>query len=256
MLEGKKIVVVLPAFQAGRTLQMTYEAIPHEVVDEVLLVDDGSTDDTVEVAHQLGINTIVHSVNKGYGANQKTCYQHALKMGADIIVMLHPDYQYEPRLLTAMSAMIASGVYDVVIGSRIIGNTARSGGMPYYKYYSNRALTLFQNLLLGAKLTEYHSGYRAFSREVLERLPLRANSDDFVFDNQMLVQCLAFSFRCGEISCPARYFPEASSINLRRSIVYGIGVIKTTITFLLWRLGFASPAIFNILPEHRISGDS
>lgn len=256
MLEGKKIIVVLPAYQAGRTLQMTYDAIPHEVVDEVLLVDDGSTDDTVEVAHQLGIYTIVHSANKGYGANQKTCYRHALKMGADIVIMLHPDYQYEPRLLTAMAAMVASGVYDVVIGSRIIGNTARSGGMPYYKYYSNRALTLFQNLLLRAKFSEYHTGYRAFSREVLEHLPLKANSDDFVFDNEMLVQCLAFGFRCGEISCPARYFSDASSINLSRSIVYGIGVIKTTFSCVLWRLGAASPAIFNAMPEYRIWKDS
>lgn len=229
MLGGKEIIVLLPAFQAGKTLQMTYDAIPHEMVDEVLLVDDGSMDDTVEVAHQLGINTIVHSVNKGYGANQKTCYKHALKMGADVIIMLHPDYQYESRLLTAMAAMVTSRVYDVVIGSRIIGNTACSGGMPIYKYYSNRALTLFQNLLLRANLSEYHTGYRAFSREVLEHLPLKANSDDFVFDNEMLVQCLALGFRCGEISCPARYFPDASSINLSRSIVYGIGVYQDNI---------------------------
>ena len=255
MLENKKIMVVLPAYQAGNTLQMTYESLSHEVVDDVVLVDDGSTDDTVEVAHQLGIKTILHPTNMGYGANQKTCYECALEMGADVVVMLHPDYQYEPRLVTAMAAMVTSGVYDVVLGSRILGNTARAGGMPLYKYFSNRFLTFFQNLLLGAKLSEYHTGYRAFSREVLQKLPLKANSNDFIFDNQMLLQCLAFDFKVGELSCPTRYFPEASSINFRRSVIYGIGVIKTTLSCALWRLGIKSPEIFHISPENQLKGN-
>ncbi len=250
MLENKKIVVVLPAYQASKTLRMTYESIPHDIVDAVLLVDDGSTDDTVETANSLGMKTIVHSVNMGYGANQKTCYKNALKMGADVVVMLHPDYQYEPRLVTSMAGMVTSGVYDFVLGSRILGNTARSGGMPFYKYFSNRALTLFQNILLGFKLSEYHTGYRAFGKHVLQSLPLEANSNDFIFDNQMLVQCLAFGFQCGEISCPTRYSPESSSINLNRSIIYGIGVIKTTFSYLLWRLGILSPDIFNRSSEN------
>jgi len=247
MLENKKIVVVLPAFQAGRTLRITYDSLPQGVIDEVLLVDDASSDDTIDVAHELGIKVFSHQTNLGYGANQKTCYKNALDMGADVVVMLHPDYQYDPRLVTPMAAMVTSGVYDVVIGSRILGNTAQSGGMPFYKYCSNRALTLFQNLLLGAKLSEYHTGYRAFSRKVLEKLPLKENSNDFIFDNQFLVQCLAFGFKIGEISCPTRYFPGASSINLHRSIIYGLGVIKTTLSYVLWRIGLSSPRIFDVL---------
>jgi glycosyltransferase involved in cell wall biosynthesis len=237
MLHGKKIVVVLPAYRAGKTLEQTYRAIPGDVVDEVLLVDDASDDRTVAVARELGIRTFVHEQNLGYGGNQKTCYTEALRACGDIVVMLHPDYQYDPRLITAMAGMVASGIYDVVIGSRIIGNTARRGGMPRYKYLANRLLTAGQNWLLGTKLSEFHTGYRAFSRAVLESLPLRANSNDFVFDSQMLTQAVAFEFSIGEISCPTKYFPEASSINFQRSVVYGLGVVMTSIGYRLWRWG-------------------
>ncbi|MEN6558187.1 MAG: glycosyltransferase family 2 protein, partial [Thermoguttaceae bacterium] len=217
MLNGKKITVVLPAYKAEKTLKQTYDSIPRDVVDHVILVDDASTDSTVALARQLGIQTFCHHKNLGYGANQKTCYREALALGSDIVVMLHPDYQYDPRLVTAMAAMVASDIYDAVLGSRILGRSALRGGMPVYKYISNRALTFFQNCLCGAKLSEYHTGYRAFSRRVLERLPLLANSDDFVFDNQMLAQLIAFGFQIGEISCPTKYMPEASSISFRRS---------------------------------------
>lgn len=214
MIHNKKVVVVLPAYHAARTLEQTFAAIPHDVVDEVLLVDDGSSDGTVALAQRLGIRVFAHEKNLGYGANQKTCYREALRLGADIVVMVHPDYQYDPRLIT-MAAMVASGVYDVVLGSRILGGSALRGGMPLYKYASNRMLTLIQNVLLGSKLSEYHTGFRAFTRTVLKVLPLLANSDDFVFDNQMLTQAFAFGFSVGELSCPTRYFPEASSINFR-----------------------------------------
>jgi len=252
LLEGKRIVVVLPAYRAEATLERTCRAISREIVDDVLLVDDASPDNTVERARRLGLKTYVHASNLGYGANQKTCYREAMRLGADIIVMLHPDYQYEPRLVPAIAAMVASGVYDAVIGSRILGDTARRGGMPMYKYVSNRALTLCQNLLLGAKLSEYHTGYRAFSRQVLDRLPLLANSDDFVFDNQMLTQIMAFGFRLGEISCPCRYFPEASSISFRRSVVYGFGVLGTSLLYRLWRWGLIRPRIFSASPTLRL----
>jgi glycosyltransferase involved in cell wall biosynthesis len=245
MLHAKKIIVVMPAYHAEQTLAACYEAIPRDVVDEVLLVDDASDDATVAVAKRLGISTYRHPANRGYGGNQKTCYALALERGADIVVMLHPDYQYEPRLITAMAAMVASDVYDVVIGSRILGNTALAGGMPLYKYVANRVLTALQNLLLGSKLSEFHTGYRAFSRRVLETLPLAQNSDDFVFDNQMLVQALAFGMRIGEISCPTRYFAEASQINFRRSVVYGIGVLTTGVAFRLWKWKLAKPALFS-----------
>lgn len=235
MLHGKKIVVVMPAYHAEKTLAACYAAIPHDLVDEVLLVDDASDDATIAVAERLGIRAHRHPVNRGYGGNQKTCYALALDAGADIVVMLHPDYQYEPRLITAMAAMVASDVYDVVIGSRILGNTAIAGGMPRYKYFFNRVLTALQNLLLGSKLSEFHSGYRAFSRRVLETLPLEGNSDDFVFDNQMLVQAIAFDQRIGEISCPTKYFADASEINFRRSVVYGFGVLRTGLVYRLWR---------------------
>ncbi len=252
MLHGKKVIVVMPAYRAEKTLAACHAAIPHEIVDEVLLVDDASDDATVAVADRLGIATHRHAQNRGYGGNQKTCYALALARGADIVVMLHPDYQYDPRLVTAMAAMVASDVYDVVIGSRILGNTALAGGMPRWKYVANRALTFVQNLLLGSKLSEFHSGYRAFSRRVLETLPLARNSDDFVFDNEMLVQSLAFGMRLGEISCPARYFEDASQINFRRSVVYGCGVLRTSLAYRAWKWGFTRPAIFASDAEQRL----
>jgi glycosyltransferase involved in cell wall biosynthesis len=235
MIDGKKIVVVLPAYQAAKTLERTVSEIPRQDVDEILLVDDASSDNTVEIAHRLNLKTFVHPKNLGYGGNQKTCYREALKLGADIVIMLHPDYQYSPRLVGAMAQMIASGHYDLVLGSRILAQSALAGGMPVYKYISNRLLTFTQNLLMGQKLSEYHTGYRAFTRQVLETLPLESYSDDFVFDNQMLCGAIAAGFSIGEISCPTRYFPEASSINLRRSIVYGWGVLKCAWRHARWR---------------------
>jgi glycosyltransferase involved in cell wall biosynthesis len=252
MLHGKTVVVVLPAYRAQATLEQTYAEIPREVVDRILLVDDASDDGTVELARKLGIETLVHERNLGYGANQKTCYSEAVSRGAEIVVMLHPDYQYDPRLITAMAAMVGSGTYDVVLGSRILGNTARIGGMPLYKYVANRLLTAFENLMLGSKLSEFHTGYRAFSREVLTKLPLLANSDDFVFDNQILAQVVAFGFAIGEISCPTRYFPEASTINLRRSIVYGLGVLRTSFSYRLWRWRLLRPSLFSQSPTLRL----
>ncbi len=256
MLHGKKIIVVMPAYHAEKTLAECYAAIPRDVVDEVLLVDDASDDATVAVAERLGILTHRHPANRGYGGNQKTCYALALERGADIVVMLHPDYQYEPRLITAMAAMVASDVYDVVIGSRILGNTAIAGGMPRYKYVANRLLTFLQNMLLGSKLSEFHTGYRAFSRRVLETLPLARNSDDFVFDNQMLVQALAFGMRIGEISCPTRYFPEASQINFRRSVVYGCGVLRTGVIYRLWKWKLADSELFSTDVSLRINASA
>ncbi|MDB5711821.1 MAG: putative undecaprenyl-phosphate glycosyltransferase [Sphingomonas bacterium] len=244
MIDGLRVAVVLPAYNAGLTLLRTYREIPLDIVDDVILIDDASKDDTSEVARSLGIHTIVHVSNRGYGGNQKTCYRAALERGADIVVMLHPDYQYSPKLVLPMASMIASGHYDVVLASRILGKGALAGGMPLYKYIANRALTLVENLLLGQKLSEYHTGYRAWSRKVLETLPLEACSDDFVFDNQMLAQTAWFRFNTGEISCPTRYFEEASSINFRRSCIYGIGVLKTALTYRLARWGLAKPAIF------------
>jgi len=219
---------------------MTYHEIPFEFVDDVVLVDDASRDDTAEVARRLGIRTIVHEQNKGYGGNQKTCYRTALDLGADIVIMLHPDYQYTPRLIAAMAAMIAYGEFDAVLASRILGVGALKGGMPVYKYIANRFLTLVENILLGHKLSEYHTGYRAFSREVLEKIPLAENSDDFVFDNQMLAQIIWHGFRIGELSCPTKYFKDASSINFRRSVVYGLGVLKTAVQFRLAKLGLVT----------------
>ncbi len=245
MINGKKIIVVMPAYNAEKTLRQTYAELPHEYVDEVILVDDASRDRTAEVANELGIKTIIHTENKGYGANQKTCYRTALNLGADVIVMVHPDYQYSPRLVTAMSSMITSGHYDVVLGSRILGGQALKGRMPLYKYIANRFLTFIENMVLKVKLSEYHTGFRAFSRKVLETLPLEENSDDFVFDNEILAQAIFFNFRIGEITCPTRYFEDASSINFKRSVKYGFGVLATSLKFLLHKLKIREYLIFN-----------
>ena len=248
MLNGKKIAVVMPAYNAEKTLRATVDELP-DIVDVRILVDDFSADRTVEVARELGLVHFVHDRNYGYGRNQQTCYREALAEGADVIIMVHPDYQYTPLLVTAMASMVAYGIYDVVLGSRIIGGQALRGGMPLYKYVFNRLLTAFENLFLRIKVSEYHTGYRAFSRDVLTKLPLLENSDDFVFDNQMLAQCAYFGFRIGEVSCPTKYFPEASSINFRRSVKYGFGVLATSLQFALQRWGLAHFAIFN--PEGR-----
>ena len=246
MLLGKKVAVVLPAYHAEQTMEQTYKEIPMDIVDEVVLVDDCSSDNTVKVAKKLGIkHIVVHETNQGYGGNQKSCYTEALSLGADIVVMLHPDYQYTPKLIAAMSSMIASGEFDVVLASRILGTGALKGGMPLYKYIANRFLTFSENLLLGHKLSEYHTGYRAFSKEVLETLPLKENSDDFVFDNQMLAQAIYFGFRMGEISCPTKYFPEASSINFKRSVIYGLGVLATAFRCRFQKMGLKKYPIFD-----------
>lgn len=255
MLNGKKIVVVLPAYNAGKTLRQTVAEIPMDIVDDVILTDDASSDDTVLVARELGLHTIRHDRNRGYGGNQKTCYTAALARGADIVVMLHPDYQYTPKLVTAMASMISSEQFDVVLASRILGRGALAGGMPVYKYVANRLLTAAQNMLVGQKLSEYHSGYRAWSRAVLQDLPLLNCSDDFVFDNQMLAQAINWGFEIGEISCPTKYFPEASSINFGRSVTYGLGVLKTSVDFRLHRLGLAKPPIFVNPPEAHLSAN-
>lgn len=244
MLNGNRIVVVLPAYNAAKTLEATYNEIPFEFVDDIVLVDDASRDDTAEMARRLNIRTIVHEQNRGYGGNQKTCYDAALGLGADIVIMLHPDYQYTPKLVTSLAAMIAYGEFDAVLASRILGVGALKGGMPFYKYLSNRFLTLFENIMLGHKLSEYHTGYRAFSRKVLEELPLDADDDDFVFDNQMLAQIIWHGFRVGEVSCPTKYFPEASSINFSRSVKYGFGVLATAIEFRLAKMGLINSARF------------
>jgi glycosyltransferase involved in cell wall biosynthesis len=250
MIANRKICVVLPAYNAGRTLEATFNEIPHDIVDDVILVDDASADDTLAVAKRLGIFAVAHGQNRGYGGNQKTCYRLALARGADIVVMLHPDYQYSPKLLLPIAAMLSSGLYDVVLGSRILGESALVGGMPLYKYVANRVLTLVQNLLVGHKLSEYHTGYRGFTRTVIEALPLERNSDDFIFDNQMLSQAIYRGFRIGEVSCPASYFPEASSINFRRSVTYGLGVLRTSLSFRMARLGFDRGTIFEGLGPH------
>jgi glycosyltransferase involved in cell wall biosynthesis len=240
-----KVVVVMPAYNAARTIERTYREIPLDLVDEVIVTDDASHDETVEIARRLGLRTLVHERNRGYGGNQKTCYTEALRLGADVIVMLHPDYQYTPKLIPAMISLITDGPFQVVLGSRVLGGRALSGGMPLYKYISNRALTAFQNLMCGAKLSEYHTGYRAFSRQVLESLPLLENSDDFVFDNQILAQILLAGFEVGEVSCPAAYFEEASSINFRRSVRYGLGVVTTSLQAFAQRKGLSSVRIFD-----------
>lgn len=244
MINDKHVAVVFPAFNAEHTLETTVRELP-DLVDTRILVDDSSSDRTALLAAELGLHVFVHDRNYGYGRNQQTCYREALASGADVIVMVHPDYQYTPLLVTAMASMVAYGVYDVVLGSRILGGQALRGGMPLYKYISNRFLTAFENLFLGLKLSEYHTGYRAFSRTVLETLPLLENSDDFVFDNQVLAQCAHFNFRIGEVSCPTKYFEEASSINFRRSVTYGLGVLATTMQFALQQTGLMRFRIFS-----------
>ena len=243
MINGKRIVVVLPAFNAEKTLEATVRELP-EIADETILVDDRSSDQTVAMARSLGITVEVHAENRGYGANQKTCYAMALARGADVVVMIHPDYQYSPLLVTAMASMVAYGVYDLSLGSRLLGGGALRGGMPLYKFVSNRALTIFQNFVLGASLSEYHTGFRAYSRELLTSLPLDQNSDDFVFDNQLLAQAILLKARIGEISCPTRYFPEASSINFKRSVIYGLAVVKTSLQAWLQKRGVRRFPIF------------
>ncbi|MDG2370781.1 MAG: glycosyltransferase family 2 protein [Flavobacteriales bacterium] len=238
MIKGQKVVVVMPAYNAEETLEITYNEIPFDIVDEVILVDDHGTDKTTSLATSLGINHVIrHQENKGYGGNQKTCYNKALEIGADIVIMLHPDYQYTPKLIESMSYLIANNVYPVVLGSRILGNGALKGGMPIYKYIANRILTLFQNIMIGQKLSEYHTGYRAFSKDVLNSISFNENSDDFVFDNQMLSQIVYNKFEIAEITCPTKYFDEASSINLSRSITYGFGVLATSLKHFLTRIG-------------------
>lgn len=239
MILDKTIAIVLPAYNASKTLEQTYREIPFDIVDHVILVDDKSRDDTIEVARNLGINHIVvHDQNKGYGGNQKSCYNKALELNADIVVMLHPDYQYTPKLIHSMCYMIANGVYEVAFGSRILGKGALKGGMPVYKYIANRLLTLFQNIVMAQKLSEYHTGYRAFSRKVLTSIPYMNNSDDFIFDNQMIAQIFMAGFEIGEITCPTRYFTDASSINFKRSVKYGFGVLATSLAYRLhrWKL--------------------
>ncbi len=245
MFHDKKVIVVMPAYNVEKTLEVTYRNLMHDVVDEVILVDDASHDGTAELARKLGITTVQHEKNKGYGGNQKTCYKTALEHGADVVVMVHPDYQYEPRLVVAMAAMIIDGPYDAVIGSRILGGHALAGGMPLYKYIANRFLTFSENVLLGEKLSEYHSGYRAFSRKLLEKLDTSMNSDDFIFDNQMLAQVYYHKFLVGEISVPTKYFPEASSINFRRSVKYGLGVLGVSLRYRLHTWGILKSPLFS-----------
>lgn len=247
MINGKKLVVVLPAYNAALTLEKTYREIPFDIVDEVVLVDDYSKDNTIEVAKKLGINHIIrHEKNKGYGGNQKTCYDKALEIGADIVVMLHPDYQYTPKLIHSLSYLIANGLYHVSLGSRILGKGALKGGMPLYKYIFNRILTLTQNILIGQKLSEYHTGYRAFSREVLEKINYHVNSDDFVFDNQMISQIFFAGYEIAEVTCPTKYFPEASSINFKRSIKYGLGVLLTSFIHFFNRIGILKSEMYKL----------
>jgi glycosyltransferase involved in cell wall biosynthesis len=245
MISGQKVVVVMPAYNAELTLERTFKDIPFDIVDEVLLVDDFSHDETVALAQKLNIRCFLHERNLGYGGNQKTCYTEALKLGADIVVMLHPDYQYSPKIIPALAGLVASGEYELALGSRILGGKSIQGGMPVYKYIANRVLTAMQNLILGAKLSEYHTGFRAFARHVLEILPILENSDDFLFDNEILCQAVYFGFNIGEVSCPTHYFPEASSINLTRSMKYGLGVLLTSGKFLLQKLGLRNYKIFS-----------
>ncbi|MEL6628175.1 MAG: glycosyltransferase family 2 protein [Bacteroidota bacterium] len=254
MIRGKKVVVVMPAYNAEKTLEVTYQEVPFDIVDEVILVDDQSRDNTYEKAQSLGIHEVIrHPKNRGYGGNQKTCYTAALKQGADIVVMLHPDYQYTPKLIEAMVYPIANGLFPVMLGSRILGRGALRGGMPMYKFIANRFLTFFQNVLMGQKLAEYHTGYRAFSKEILTSLPLEENSDDFVFDNEMLAQIAYADHIIGEVTCPTKYFEEASSINFGRSVKYGLGVLRVSIMFRLNKWGLAKSRVFDLEKGKKLS---
>lgn len=252
MIAGQRVCVVMPAYNAEKTLEQTVAEVPRDVVDDIVVVDDRSPDGTVEVARRLGLHVIVHPMNRGYGGNQKTCYTEALRRGADIVVMVHPDYQYTPLLIPALASCVASGLFDAALGSRILGGGARGGGMPLYKYVANRVLTLSQNLLMRQKLSEYHTGYRAFSRRLLTTLPLEENDDDFVFDNQMLVQALHFGFKIAEVTCPTRYATDSSSINFRRSVKYGFGVLGTALSARLAMAGLAQPRFLS--PDGRKLG--
>jgi len=246
MIQNKKVIVVMPAYNAEKTLETTFREIPFDIVDEVIVVDDASKDNTVEVARKIGINHVIrHEKNKGYGGNQKTCYDTALKLGADIIIMVHPDYQYTPKLIPSMVHLLSDGLFNVVLGSRILGNGALKGGMPLYKYIFNRMLTLSQNFIMGQKLSEYHTGYRAFTKEVLEKINYHANSDDFVFDNQMLAQIFFAGYEIAEITCPTKYFADASSINVSRSIKYGLGVLATSFKYRFQKIGIVKYSIFD-----------
>jgi glycosyltransferase involved in cell wall biosynthesis len=248
MIKGKKVVVVLPAYNAGKTLEKTFREIPLEIVDQVILVDDKSKDETYDLAQKIGIHKVIrHEKNRGYGGNQKTCYKAAIEENADIVIMLHPDYQYTPLLIEAMAYPIAHGLFPVMLGSRILGKGALKGGMPMYKYIANRFLTLFQNIMLGQKLAEYHTGYRAFSREILLQMPLEENSDDFVFDNEMLAQITFAGYEIGEITCPTKYFDEASSINFSRSVTYGLGVLRTSLKFRINKWGLIQYKMFDLV---------
>ena len=244
MIDGKKIIVIMPAYNAEKTLMKTYNEIPKDVVDGIILTDDASTDKTIEIAKRLNLRLLIHDKNKGYGANQKTCYKVALEANADIIIMLHPDYQYSPKLIPAIAHLLTTGDYDVVLASRILGKGALKGGMPFYKYISNRILTFIENILLNQKLSEYHTGYRAYSKEVLDNIPFMKNSDDFIFDNEILAQITFFGYRIAELSCPTKYFSDASSINLRGSIKYGFGVLGTSLKYLLHKYGIRKFSIF------------
>ena len=245
MIKNKKVVVVLPAYNAALTLETTYKEIPFDIVDEVVLVDDASNDDTIKVAKQIGIKHIIrHEANKGYGGNQKTCYSKALELGGDIIIMLHPDYQYTPLLISPIAGIIANDLYPVVFGSRILGKGALKGGMPFYKYFANRLLTAFQNIMMNQKLSEYHTGYRAFRRDVIEGINYMNNSDDFIFDNEMAAQILYKGFEIGEVTCPTKYFKEASSINFSRSVVYGLGILRVSLQYFLMKTGLSKSKLF------------
>ncbi len=247
MMHGKRIAVIMPAYNAQATVAKTFSEIPRDIVDEIVLVDDQSTDRTFEVARSLGMTPIRHTRNTGYGGNQKTCYREALRLGVDVIIMVHPDYQYTPALIPSMASLVAQGVYHCVLGSRILGKQALEGGMPLYKYYFNRVLTFVQNLLVGQKLSEYHTGYRAFAREVLERLPLEDNDNGFLFDNQILAQVIYAGYRIGEVSCPTRYAPDSSSIGLAKSVDYGLGVLRVSAAYRLHRWGLRESALFSPL---------